>query len=105
MSDLRLITCIVQKGKGDRVISAAMKAGAQGATSLTGKGTGMRQSLGISIIPEKDIVFVVTKGKQTPVVFEAMKKDGDLLKSAGQGFIYITKLENAFGFLEDYQKE
>ena len=105
MSDMRLITCIVQKGKGDGVIRAAMKAGAQGATSLTGKGTGIRQSLGISIIPEKDIVFIVTKGKQTLVVFEAMKKSGNLLESAGQGFIYATKIENAFGFLEDYQKE
>jgi len=104
MSDMRLITCIVQKGKGDKVISEAIKAGAQGATYFTGKGTGIRQPLGIKIIPEKDIIFIVTKGEQTEIVFESMKKSGNLLKP-GQGFVYVTKLESAFGFIEDYQKE
>ncbi|MBW2566693.1 MAG: P-II family nitrogen regulator, partial [Deltaproteobacteria bacterium] len=36
MSEMRLITCIVVKGKGGSVISEAMNAGAQGATSFTG---------------------------------------------------------------------
>lgn len=104
MSDKRLITCIVQKGRGDKVINEAMKAGAQGATSFTGKGTGIRQAIGITIIPEKDIIFIVTKGQeQTDKVFEAVKESG-MLTLSGRGFVYVTKLENAFGFLEDYQE-
>jgi len=104
MSDMRLITCIVLKGKGDSVISEAMNAGAQGATYFTGTGTGIRQSLGLTIIPEKEIIFIVTKGEQTEIVLEAVKKGGNLDKP-GEGFVYVTKIESAFGFLEDYQKE
>ena len=104
MSDMRLITCIVQKGSADNVIREAMKVGAEGATYFTGKGTGIRQSLGITIIPEKEIIFIVTKGEQTQVVFEAVKKGGNLIES-GQGFVYVTSLEDAFGFLEDYPKK
>ena len=104
MSDLRLITCIVLKGKGDRVIDDAMKAGAQGVTYFSGKGTGIRQALGLTIIPEKDIIFFVTKDEQTENVLEAVKKSGDVLEPGG-GFVYVTKIESAFGFLEDYEKE
>lgn len=103
MSDKRLITCIVQKGRGEKVVDAAMRAGAQGATTFTGKGTGIRQTIGLTIIPEKDIIFIVTKGQeQTDAVFESVKESGQLTVS-GQGFVYVTTLENAFGFLEDYQ--
>lgn len=104
MSDMRLITCIVERGKGDNVIDEAIKAGAQGATYFTGKGTGIRQALKLTIVPEKDIIFIVTKGEQTKIVFELVKKGGNLLEP-GQGFVYVTKIESAFGFLEDYQKE
>jgi nitrogen regulatory protein PII len=104
MSDLRLITCVVLKGKGDSVITEAMNAGAQGATYFTGKGTGIRQALGLTVIPEKDIIFFIAKGKQTENVLEAVKKSGNLLEPGG-GFVYVTKIESAFGFLEDYQIE
>jgi nitrogen regulatory protein PII len=101
MSEMRLITCIVVKGKGDSVISEAMNAGAQGATSFTGMGTGIRQTLGLKIVPEKDIIFLVTRDEQTNDVLEVVKKSGDLFEPGG-GFVFVTKIESAFGFLEDY---
>ncbi len=101
MSEMRLITCIVVKGKGDSVISEAMNAGAQGATSFTGTGTGIRQTLGLKIIPEKDIIFLVTRDEQTNDVLEVVKKSGNLFEP-GEGFVFVTKIESAFGFLEDY---
>jgi len=75
MSDLGLITCIVLKGKGDSVISEAMNAGAQGATYFNGKGTGIRQALGLTVIPEKDIIFFIAKGEQIENEFDTFRLD------------------------------
>lgn len=101
MSELRVITCIVEKGKGDLVAKAAIAAGAKGATLTDGKGTGIRQSIMTVITPEKEVVTVVVRQPETDAVYNAMIKSGNLEKP-GKGFIYVTRLEKAFGFLEDF---
>ena len=104
MNDLNLITCIVQRGRAEKVVDAALKAGAPGATYFYGRGTGVRQKLGVLsklIVPEKEIIQIVTKATQTDTVFEAIIKAGKLDKK-GQGFAYIHKIDRAVGFLEDY---
>jgi nitrogen regulatory protein PII len=105
MNELNLITCIVQRGKAENVIDAALMAGAPGATYYYGRGTGVRQKLGILsklIVPEKEVILIVTKGgDQTEKVFEAIIKAGKLDKK-GQGFAYIHKIDRAIGFLEDF---
>ena len=104
MNDLNLITCIVQRGRAERVVDAALKAGAPGATYYYGRGTGVRQKLGVLsklIVPEKEIIQIVTKRDQTDSVFEAVIKAGKLDRK-GQGFAYIHKIDRAVGFLEDY---
>lgn len=108
MEQLHLITCIVEKGKSDLVIRKALTAGAQGATYFSGKGTGIRQNLGeigLKIIPDKEIVFIVTKGHETNAVFETVVEAGRLNESVGHGFAYITKVEKAVGFLDDIQQK
>ena len=60
MSNLNLITCIVQRGRAEKVVDAALKAGAPGATHFYGRGTGVRQKLGVLsklIVPEKEIIL------------------------------------------------
>ncbi len=46
LTDVRLITCIVQRGLGDTIVHAARDAGAQGATVFFAKGSGVRERLG-----------------------------------------------------------
>ena len=104
MKDLNLITCIVQRGRAEKVVDAALKAGAPGATYYYGRGTGVRQKLGVIsklIVPEKEIILIVTKVSQTDSVFDAVIKAGKLDKK-GQGFAYIHKIDRAVGFLEEY---
>lgn len=104
MNNLNLITCIVQRGRAEKVVDAALKAGAPGATYYYGRGTGVRQKLGVLsklIVPEKEIILIVTKESQTDSIFDAVVKAGKLDKK-GQGFAYIHKLDRAIGFLEDY---
>ena len=106
MKQLSLITCIVEKGKGDLIVREALNAGAQGATSFSGKGTGVRQSIGViglKIIPEKEIILIVTKGHETDTVFDAIVAAGRLDEALAHGFAYITKVEKAVGFLDEIQ--
>ncbi len=104
MNDLSLITCIVQRGRVEKVVDAALKAGAPGATYYYGRGTGVRQKLGVLsklIVPEKEIILIVTEENQTDAVFEAIIKAAKLDKK-GQGFAYIHKIDRAIGFLDDF---
>ena len=104
MNDLNLITCIVQRGRAEKVVDAALKAGAPGATYYYGRGTGVRQKLGVLsklIVPEKEIILIVAKESQTDSIFDAVVKAGKLDKK-GQGFAYIHKIDRAIGFLEEF---
>lgn len=97
----KLITCIVQRGEADKVVAAAQKAGAQGATIFYGRGTGVREALGIKgrlIKPEKEIILIVTKQEQTQAVFQAIVAAANLGKE-GAGFAFLHSLDQAVGFL------
>ena len=103
MSDANpnLITCIVQRGEANKVIDAAIKAGAEGATIYYGRGTGIREKLGFTgrfIKPEKEIILIVVKIEQTDAVFDAVVKAAQLDKK-GHGFAFLHKLDRAVGFL------
>jgi nitrogen regulatory protein PII len=101
MANPNLITCIVQRGEADKVVDAALSAGAEGATIYFGRGTGVRQKLGFSgrfIKAEKEIVLIVTKVEQTDAVFEAVIKAARL-DQKGKGFAFLHKLDRAVGFL------
>ncbi|MBI5574442.1 MAG: P-II family nitrogen regulator [Elusimicrobia bacterium] len=101
MSELNLITCIVQRGKADRVVKDAIKSGAEGATVFYARGTGVRQKLGFwgkIITPEKEVILIITKKEDTDTVFEAIIKSGKLDKP-GQGFAFVHSVDRAVGFL------
>lgn len=103
MDELNLITCIVQRGKADEVVKAALAAGAQGATMFYGRGTGVRERLGVLaqfIVPEKEIILIVTKGADSARVFEAAVTTGRL-REKGQGFAFVQKVEQAVGLLDE----
>ena len=102
MENFNLITCIVQRGRAEKITSAALKVGATGVTYYHGRGTGVRQTLGkvsTLIIPEKEIVLLVVSEEQTDVVFSAIVKASKLDKK-GNGIAYVTKIDRAVGFVE-----
>ncbi len=97
------IVCIVEQGKADNVVKAALERGAPGATIFYARGTGVRQKLGIIgsfIKPEKEIIIIITKANQTEEIFHAMVSAGNL-DTPGKGFIYVQKVEKAVGFVKD----
>ncbi len=102
MQTLNLITCIVQRGEADKVIKKALQEGAQGATVYYGRGTGVRQKIGIfgSLIqPEKEVMLIVTPSYITDQVFNACIIAAKL-DLPGRGFAFIQKIDKAVGFLE-----
>src|SRR4029078_12306693 len=98
---LKMIIAIVQRGKADTVVGAAIKAGAPAATVLFGRGQGMREPLGplgAAIQPEKEIILVILEEWLSEQVLRAMVSAGNLDK-AGEGFVFAVAGGEALGFV------
>ena len=96
LKDVALITCVVQRGAADPIISAAREAGAQGATVNYGKGMGIRERLGVlgvAVEVEKEVIQILVSSEQVDRVFEKMYLAGKL-DTPGMGIAYITQLDN-----------
>lgn len=101
LTDVALITCIVQKGLADAMVDAAREAGAQGATVHYARGSGVRERLGvlgIAVEVEKEVINIVVAQDQVDRVFERMYLAGRL-DTPGMGFIYVTPLEKAATYI------
>ncbi|MBI4966530.1 MAG: P-II family nitrogen regulator [Rhodospirillales bacterium] len=97
LTDVALITCIVQREMADAIIEAARDAGAKGATVHFAKGTGVRERLGvlgIAVNVEKEVINIVVSTEQVDDVFERMYLAGKL-DTPGMGIMYVTRLEKA----------
>ena len=101
LTDLALITCIVQRGLADDIVKAAQEAGAQGATIFYGRGFGVRERLGmlgLAIEVEKEVVDIVVASDQVDRIFEKIYIAGRL-DTPGMGFMYVTPLEKAATYI------
>lgn len=93
------ITCIIQRGKGDTVTRAAIKAGAGGATIFFARGTGTRETLGLlglAIVPEKEVVQVICREGERDRIFKAVVEAGKL-EVPGMGLAYVTEVFDVAG--------
>ena len=75
-----LIIAIANYGYNTQVMRAAEEGGATGGTVFHGKGVGMKraeQFLGVSLVSEKEIIFIVTKTEQKNAIMKSiMEKAG-----------------------------
>jgi nitrogen regulatory protein P-II 1 len=97
LTNVALITCIVQRGMADEIITAAREAGVQGATVHYAKGMGIRERLGflgVAVEVEKEVVNIVVSTEQADKVFETIYFAGRL-DTPGMGLVYITPLDKA----------
>ena len=101
LTDVSMITCVVQRGKAEGVVQAAQDAGAHGATIYFGNGTGVRERLGLlglAVGVEKEIITILVGDDQLDRVFEKMYFAAEL-DLPGGGIIYVTKLDKAATFV------
>lgn len=101
LTDISLITCMVQKGKGDAIVAAARSAGAQGASIHYGRGAGVRERLGllsITVEAEKEVIQIMVSKQQEQEVFAEMFIAGQL-DTPGMGIMFVTPLERAATYI------
>jgi nitrogen regulatory protein P-II 1 len=101
LTDVALITCIVEKGLADQIVHAARAAGDQGATVHYAVGSGVRERLGIlgvAVDVEKEVINIVVSSDQVDQIFEKMYLAGNL-DTPGRGFIFVTALEKAATYI------
>jgi len=96
LTDVVLITAIVQRGSAETVVQAARRAGAQGATIFYARGTGVRQKhlgvLGITVSAEKEVIYIVAPTDQADRIFEKIYVAAHM-DTPGMGMMYMTPLE------------
>jgi nitrogen regulatory protein P-II 1 len=99
---MKLITCIIEKGKAETIIDEALRRGAQAATYYEAKGRGVREKMGVSgmfIKEEKEIILIVAREADAGNIFDTLVTMGGL-KEKGKGFAFIQSVENAVGFVD-----
>ena len=97
LTDVVLLTCVVESGKGEAVVKAARGVGAGGALIHSQRGVGIRERvgiLGIAIDTEKDVVSMLLGNDQAEMVASVISGAVDLGRPGG-GFLYLTPLESA----------
>lgn len=94
-----LIVTIIKKGCCECIIDATRDAGAEGATIIPARGTGIHEQkklLGIPIEPEKEIILTVVPEEKTEEVLEAIIKAGKL-ENPGTGIAFVLDLKFLVG--------
>ena len=101
LTDISLITAIVQRGKADDLVKAAQEAGAQGASIHYAHGRGVRERLGIlglAVEAEKEVINIIVSSDQANRIFERLYMVGDF-DTPGMGFMWVTPVEKAATFI------
>ncbi|NLK01414.1 MAG: P-II family nitrogen regulator [Clostridia bacterium] len=99
----KLLVVIINYGMARKVVKAVRKAGAQGGTTIMGKGTGghkIKKVLGITVEPEKEIIFILVKEGRLGDILMAAVKSGKI-NNAGQGIAFVLDVERAAGICHE----
>lgn len=108
LTDVSMLTCVVQSGLRDEVLKAARDVGAStGAISHSARGIGVRERLGllgVAVETQKDVISILVATEQTDLVFDRIYKAAGL-DTPGRGFIYVTPLEKASTYLPESVRE
>lgn len=97
ITDASLITCVVSAGKGDTVLKAARDLGVMGGIVFQGRGTGIRERLGligIAVEADKEIVIMMAANERRDTLINSLFKAAELNAPAA-GFIYATPIDKA----------
>lgn len=94
-----LIVVIVASGMAEEALEAARSAGAEGATIVHGRGTGIHEQkkiFNIPIEPEKDILMLLVPRPKTDQILAAIDRAVDLNKP-GHGIGFVLEVKGVVG--------
>ena len=103
LTDVAVITCIVDKKQAEAVVLAARDVGASIATVHTVQGWGIRErlgALGVAVETERDVIDFLVSSDQQDLVFEAIYNVAGL-DAPGRGFIFISPAEKAATYVPE----
>ncbi|MEA3242655.1 MAG: P-II family nitrogen regulator [Pseudomonadota bacterium] len=102
LTDVSLLTCVVQSGLSEVILTAARDVGAMaGAISHHARGIGVRERLGllgVAVEAEKEVISILVSSEQRDLVYDTLYRAAEL-NIPGRGFIYITPLEKASTYI------
>jgi nitrogen regulatory protein P-II 1 len=101
LTEVALITCVVQKGLADTINNSLLEVGVQGSTVHMGVGTGVRERLGllgVAVDVEREVISVMVPVDQTDRIFERIFLAGRL-DTPGMGYLYVTPLLQAATYI------
>ncbi|MDD4803528.1 MAG: P-II family nitrogen regulator [Syntrophomonas sp.] len=93
------ITVIVDKGKAEDVIEAAVKVGSKGGTIINGRGSGIHETsklFAMEIEPEKEIVLILSEAESTIAIVSSIRSELKI-DAPGNGIIFIQDVNKTFG--------
>lgn len=97
--NFNLVIAIVSKGFSDQVITASKQAGAEGATIINARGSGVHERdtfLGVAIQPEKEVVMIlIRKAIRKKVMREIVKNCS--LNDEGRGVVFSLPVDEIGG--------
>ena len=94
-----LLTVIVDKGKAEDVIDAAVSAGSKGGTIINARGSGIHETSKLFLMdiePEKEIVLILSETGTTDAIAVAIK-DKLNMEEPGNGMIFIQDVKKTYG--------
>lgn len=96
-TDFSLVSAILRKGSGARVVKAALAAGVRTATITSARGTLLRSgfSLRPTISPEREIAHMLVRNDNVDNVLAAFVEEGKLYMS-GAGAVFSASVDRAF---------
>jgi len=104
LTDVEMLTVVVQRDQGAAVLKAARDVGATtGGIGYYAKGFGVRERLGLvglAVEAEKDVISVLVSSDQRDVVIDHIYRAAKL-DTPGMGYIYITPLEKVATYVPD----
>jgi len=99
----KIINVIVEKGKAEDVVEAAVKAGARGGTIINARGSGVHETsrlFSMDIEPEKEIVMILSPKEKVEGIVASIGQDLKM-DVPGNGIIYVQDVEEVYGLYEE----
>ncbi len=108
----KLIVVAVRTDLSDRIVDAAKKAGATGATIIPARGTGLHEArtfFGLTLEIQRDVLLLLLAEHLVDPVLKAIREEGSF-HEPGTGISFVLDVEKVAGldlqtrFLEQKQK-
>lgn len=102
-----LIMTIVDRGKAEEVVDAAIEVGAPGGTIVNGRGSGIHETqkvFSMFIEPEKEIVMIISPLKDTKNIVNSIRTRLKL-DLPGNGVVFVQSINQVYGLYEEAEDE